>query len=132
MIARMALQDNQIAPEEVETLENMAGGLTQAELEDLIAEAKRLTLNELLTDIESYEDRFVIAMRAYHMANSDHRLEIEEEMAFDLLVDRFGITPEDRDLIVRVQERMAEGSGFVSEPRLLELHRRSSYFPDAE
>lgn len=128
LIAKMALQDGVVAPEELQTLEDMSGGFTSQELEAIIEEAKSRTLDELLSGIDKYEDRFVIALRAFHMAHSDRSYDIEEELNFELLITRFGISAEDRGLIERVQGGMSGESPVAPEPRLLALHRGSSFF----
>lgn len=128
VIAKMALQDGVVAPEERQALEDMSFGVTVDELDGVIEEAKSRTLDELLNGIEKYEDRFIIALRAYHMAHSDRSYDIEEELNFELLVDRFLISTDDRALIKRVQGGMSGQTPVVPEPRLLELHRGSSFF----
>ena len=128
VIAKMALQDGVVAVEERHTLEDMSGGLSADELDAIIDEARDLSLDELLSGIDKYEDRFVIALRAYHMAHSDRSFDIEEELNFDLLVARFGITAEDKQLIERVQGAMSGQAPVTPEPRLMTLHRGSSFF----
>lgn len=130
IITKMALQDGAVSLEERQTLADMGGGLTESDVEELIDEARSSPIDVLLSGIDTYEDRFVIALRAYHMAHSDAHLDIVEEMNFELLADRFEITPEDRALIERIQWNVS-GDGPVSlEPRLLELHRGSSFSQD--
>ena len=128
LIAKMALQDGVVAAEERRALEDMSGGMSGAEIDAMIDEARRRSLDDLLGAVEKYEDRFVIALRVYHMAHSDRRYDIAEEMNFDLLATRFGITEADKALIARVQGAMDGDAPAVPEPRLMTLHRGSSFF----
>lgn len=127
VITKMALQDGVVAAEELETLGDMGGGLTDGEVAELIREARERPLNSLLEGIERYADRFVIALRAFHMAHSDNSFDLEEELGFELLVERFGISSEDCELIKAVYSGMTGDSPVVDSARLLELHRDSSF-----
>jgi hypothetical protein len=62
------------------------------------------------------------------MAHSDRSYDIEEEMNFELLLSRFGISADDRALIERVQGGMSGQAPVAPEPRLMDLHRGSSFF----
>lgn len=127
VLAKMALRDGVVCLAERETLEDMSGGLGADEIDDVIVEALTTSFEALLAGVDGYEDRFLIALRAYHMAQSDQHYDLEEAASFDRIVEAFGITDEDRQLIGRVEASMQAGVP-ASEPRLLELHRGSSFF----
>lgn len=129
VLAKMALQDGVVGEEERQTLEDMAPGLGSGEIDDLVVEAEVADFEGLIAGIEKYEDRFLIALRAYHMAHSDRSFDLVEEASYERLVEVFGITDEDRQLIERVEGAMqGEAGASAPEPRLLELHRGSSFW----
>jgi hypothetical protein len=128
VLAKMALQDGVVREEERQTLEDMAEGLGSAEIDDIVVEAEVADFEDLLGGIEKYEDRFLIALRAYHMANTDAVFDLVEEASFARLVEVFGITDEDRQLIERVGAGTPADGAAAPEPRLMELHRGSSFF----
>lgn len=126
VLAKMALQDDNFSIEERHTLEDMSGA-TGPELDGIIEEAKKAHFQELITGIKSYEDRFLIALRAYIMAHSDRHYDFAEEVHFEHLIQEFGITEEDKKLIERVEKAQRGVIPAQPEPRLMELHKGSSF-----
>ena len=105
----------------------MAGAGDAAAVDRAIEAAGSRSLEELVSTVPTYEDRFFIALRAYSMAHVDQRFDVEEERLFRRLADILGIPPEDRRLIHRAELAVRAGASEPPDPRIEELFRRSSF-----
>ncbi len=128
VIAKMALSDGKISPEERELLEELTATLAgENEIDTLIADVATQSLEELTASVEKYEDRFFIALRAYSMAHVDNHFDAEEEKLYERLIDSFEITTQDRQLIRRCEALSRAPNPQPPEGRVAELFERSSF-----
>ena len=86
VMAKMALADGVITDEEKGFLQPV---LPPGEnMDEVLTEAKGLTLKELISRVDNYADRFFIAMRAASMAYVDLEFDAREEAALERPPDR--------------------------------------------
>ncbi len=99
VMAKMALADDTVSPEEVVFLSSL---LEPGEnLEELLENARTRSMAELVQPIEGYPDRFFIALRAACVAGIDEDFDPREQSAFADLVAVLGITEADQELILQ-------------------------------
>ncbi len=123
IMAKMALSDGEIAPEERAMLRDMVDA--DASVDQLLEKAKTQTLDEMIGQIDKYADRFFIALRAYAMAMADQVFDAREEALYKTLVDKLEITEDDRALIERSEKAASDNQN--PEPRVMELYEQSSF-----
>ncbi len=124
VMAKMALVDGTFSNIEKTYLAAMAGTTS---LDDLLAEARDVPLEDLCRQVDRYEDRFFIALRAYSMAYIDQHFEVEERQAFARLVEMLGIAEEDRRLIEATHAAAESEQPEEPPARLRELYEASSF-----
>ena len=125
VMAHMALADGGISPEESDFLTPfLEPGVS---LEELLKEAQAHSLQELLEPIESYADRFFIALRAASMAHVDSQLDAQEEDLYERLVKLLEISPADQEVIARAVAAFLAEEAEEPEARVAELFAQSSF-----
>ena len=129
VLAKMALQDGVLDPSELAFLKAMSNAIPEGDLEALIDEAHQHDLDELSETVETYADRFVIALRAYAIALADEHYDIEEEAFFGRLVHALGISVDDRALIETAVAALESDEPEAPPPRLVELFSESTFLP---
>lgn len=128
VLAKMALSDGIITSEERTLMEEILQELqVDISADVLFEEVKSRSINELIDQVDKYEDRFFIALRAYAMAHIDFDFDPEERKFFNNLVGMLEILPEDLTLIEATEQN--EGAGFTPEfnTRLRALYENSSF-----
>jgi tellurite resistance protein len=126
VLAKMALSDGTVTEEERLFLQQLLPG--GGSVDELLEEARRTPLAELVDEIDSYADRFFVALRAASVAAIDAEVDVREEALYDELVEELQIEFEDRALIARSVEALRATPPGPVEPRVEELFRRSSFF----
>ena len=124
VMAKMALVDGTFSKTEKVFLAAIAGTTS---LDDLMAEARDASLEQLCRQVERYEDRFFIALRAYSMAHIDQHFDVKEQEAFARLVELLGLTDDDRRLIEVTRAAAESEKAEEPAPRLRELYEASSF-----
>lgn len=129
VLAKLALADGKIEPNEREFLEEYVGQSAAFETVDgLLEVAKGQSLEDMLSELDcSYEDKFFIALRAYLMAHVDHHYDVKEEALFNKLVDSLGILKSDRALIHEAELLVKAQEPRDPPLRIQELYRKSSF-----
>lgn len=125
VMAKMALADGKLAEEERDMLAPLLdGGDT---LDALLEIAAKKKLDELVEPIDGYADRFFIALRARSMAAVDEQFDASEEAFYDRLVEKLGISADDRKII---EQHVASFDSLDPTPpdaRVEELYKQSSF-----
>jgi hypothetical protein len=124
VVAKMALLNNEISRAEREFLEPLLPPAVS--LEQLFAEAQSRELPELLQNVHSYPDKFLVAWRAARMAYADGLLQASEEAFYDRLLTDLEITAADREVIERSVAALEDDEMGESDERIQELRRQSS------
>lgn len=125
VMARMALADGTVSEQEKTFLAPLLG--PDDDLETLLAEARQKTMAELIAPVESYADRFFIALRAASMAQVDMELDAREEALYERLVTLLGIEESDREVIERSVQLFLAEAPEEPEARVEELYAQSSF-----
>lgn len=125
VMARMALADGTVSEQEKSFLAPLLG--PEDDVEELLAQARDKTLAELIAPVESYADRFFIALRAASMAHVDTDFDAREEALYERLVTLLGIEESDRAVIDRSVELFVGEGPEEPEPRVEELYAQSSF-----
>lgn len=125
VMAKMALSDGTVSVEERMFLEPLLG--EGESLESLLEEAKQRRLVELIEPIDSYADRFFIALRAASMAAIDAQLDSREEALYDRLITVLEITGDDQALIQESVDGLNAEEPPPVDPRIEELFQQSSF-----
>lgn len=128
LIAKMALRDGVLDPTEQEFLTEMCEVLVDDTVDHIISLAESSGLDVLIPQVEKYEDRFFIAVRAYMMAHADDHYDESERAFFDELVEALEITASDRALIEGLAADEQRAEAFEPSPRLLSLYESSSFY----
>ena len=129
VIAKTALSDGQIDESEQEFLTELCDVLgAEFDADALLEKAKQSELETLVKAIESYPDRFFVALRAYMMAHIDFDFDAAEEAFFAKLIDSLEITDEDLRLIENTESAIGEVDESTPSDRIMELYQQSSFF----
>lgn len=123
VMVKMALADGVLSEAEVDFL----SPYTEGNLDLLVQKARDINLPDLVKGLDSYPDRFFVAMRAACMALVDGHLDARERDLYERLLKLLEITPEDRVLI---DESVDAIRGCPDEPpaaRIQELYLQSSF-----
>lgn len=127
ILARMALSDGVIDPAERRMLAEVEGlSVDDPAMDQLLADAREVTLQELTDDLKPYADRFFVALRAYIMAHIDAHFDVAEEAFFHRLTMELGITASDQAVIQQIWRNIYEQDD-TPHPRVLELYPQSSF-----
>ncbi|CAM2009812.1 tellurite resistance TerB family protein [Acanthopleuribacter pedis] len=128
VLAKMALSDGIITSEERTLMEEILQELqVNLSADVLFEEVKQKPIHELIAQVDKYEDRFFIALRAYAMAHIDFDFDPEERKFFNDLVGMLQIKTEDLALIEATEQN--EGAGFTPEfDTRLRAHYENSSF----
>ncbi len=127
VLAKMSLSDGALSREERDLLEDLLGENPETSLDELLLQAKSLSLDELVGQIDSYPDRFFIALRAYAMAHVDAHFDAAESALFEQLTALLKITPDDMALIAATEAEVEVALEEDHAPRLAELYAASSF-----
>jgi len=125
VMAKMALADGQVTPEEKGMFSSLAGA---ERVDALLDEARQGTLDELVGRVAKYEDRFFIALRSYMMAHVDGDFDVKEEKLYERLVEKLGVTDADRKLIRKTEAAQRAVRPTPPDPRIDALYEASSFF----
>jgi uncharacterized tellurite resistance protein B-like protein len=129
ILAKMALADGVLDASELDFLEQLiAGHPDLGTINELIEEARELTLETLTRGLERYADRFLIAFRVLLMARVDQHLDPREQLLYLKLLELLEIKAADC-LLIESTEALAR-SGKLQEPdsRINEMYEQSSFF----
>ena len=129
VLAKLALADGKIDVSEESFLTVMMDESDNYnDIDALIREANSKTLVDMVGQLEKYEDKFFVALRAYLMANVDLHYDATEEAMFNKLIGLLGITDEDRELIRATEAGLKEEEPQPPAARITELYQASSFF----
>lgn len=125
IMAKMALCDGNVD----ETERSMIADLLEqdAQVDEVIAIAKKTSLDELVGVVKSYADRFFVALRAYFVAHADDAFDVKEQALFERIVELMELTEEDLTLIRETEAAMRSGKQTAPAPRFEELYKQSSF-----
>lgn len=127
-MAKMAQVDGHIHRRERDfLLEMLPQPARDEELQELLDSVETADLSALVQHVQRYEDRFLIAYRAFTMAHVDKHYDKAERRTFDRLIQLLEILPEDRRLIESTQQPETAVRG--PNQRLSELFSKSSFAP---
>lgn len=128
VMAKMAQVDGHIHRRERDFLmEMLPQDAREEELQELLDSVETADLAGLTQHVDRYEDRFLIAYRAFTMAHVDKHYDKAERRTFDRLIQLLEILPEDRRLIESTQQ--PEAAVATPNERLRELFSKSSFAP---
>jgi len=128
VIAKTALSDGNIDETERAFLTELTAALgADFDVDALLDKAKDCELESLVETIESYPDRFFVALRAYMMAHIDFEFDATEEAFFAQLIDSLKISDQDLRLIESTESAMNEVDESVPSDRIMELYQQSSF-----
>lgn len=125
VMAKMALADGEVVGEEREFLKPMLD--SDESLDDMLAEARSKSLAELVAPVQTYADKFFIAMRAAAMSRIDADFDAREEALYERLLALLKLEQSDQELIERSLEAMDQVVPTEPEPRIEELYMQSSF-----
>lgn len=119
IMAKMAMVDGEIVVAEREFLRPL---LDHGEcLETFVQEASRVSLNEIVSNLTNYADKFYVALRASSMSHIDQSEHPTERALYMELLDLLELSCEDQELI----ERAVTNAG-PPDPRIMEIFLQSS------
>jgi hypothetical protein len=125
VMAKMALADGVVTEEEKGFLQPVIP--PGEDLDEVLVEAKSVSLSDLISQVENYADRFFIAMRAASMAHVDLDLDAREEAALERLMSAVDLTEDDLQLLRETVDDMNNPTASPPGPRLAELFEQSSF-----
>lgn len=125
IMAKMALCDGNVDAAERSMLADLVGG--DAEVDAVLEIAKTTTLEELVAKVESYADRFFVALRAYFVAHADDDFDVKEQALFARIVEHMKLTDGDLELIRSTEAAMRSAEAPAPDPRFEELYKQSSF-----
>lgn len=125
VMAKMAMANEEISPTEREFLEGLLA--PGDSLETLLSQAKAQSLPELLEPVQSYPDKFFIALRAASIGHADGIFDVQEEALYERLVKLLDITPADQELIQRSVAALEDEEAGEADDRIQELYKQSSF-----
>ena len=124
IMAKMAMADGLIADEEKGVLEAMLEG--DETIDRVLSTAKDASFYDLIRPVDSYADRFFIALRAACLANIDDEFDGDEKSLFDILILELGINSADKQLILEGVESLRNPEAEPN-PRIDEIVASSSF-----
>lgn len=125
VMAKMALADGEVSDEERGFL---APVLPPGEsIDELLQQAKAMTVEDLVREVDSYADKFFIAMRAAAMARIDMDFDAREEAMLSKLLSLFQLSEDDTSLLHRTIEDMEKAHPVPPDPRVEVLFQQSSF-----
>ncbi len=125
VMAKMALSDGTITPEERSFLSPMVG---EGEvLETLLTEARDVSVVDLAQRVERYADRFFVALRAATMAAIDDEIDAQEMRLYEELLEALAIRAEDQAVIQQSVQNLGALEPADPDPRIRELYEQSSF-----
>lgn len=122
IMARLALVDGNVSDEEFDLLSEW---VPKEDLPELFRSVADKPITDLVRGIESYQDRFFIALRAYIIAHEDLDFDESEKAFYQELIDIMQISDDDQLLI----KNTALGRG-EPDPRLETLYMDSSFYKE--
>lgn len=125
IMAKMALCDGNVDAAERSMIADLVG--EDAEVDAVLEIAKATPLEELVATVESYADRFFVALRAYFVAHADDDFDVKEQALFARIVENMKLTDEDLELIRRTEAAMHSDEAPAPDPRFEELYKQSSF-----
>jgi hypothetical protein len=128
LMAKMALADGSVKPNERDLLGEMlcAPGVFN-DITLLLEDAHQHELAALSRQLKRYEDRFLVALRAYVVAHADGALVAEEHRMYRELVALLDLTGEDVQLIARAEQHLREEQPHSDSQRIMQIYRSSSF-----
>jgi len=125
LMAKIALSDGVLVEKEREFLIPL---LAQDEtIESLLEEAQRNSYKELAAPVESYPDRFIVALRTATMAAVDRSFHEQEIHDLKELMDLLDISHSDWQVIQQSLDTMHIHQSVITDPRVEELYKKSSF-----
>ncbi|MBM83078.1 MAG: hypothetical protein CMJ78_21160 [Planctomycetaceae bacterium] len=127
VIAKTALSDGNVDESEREFLAEMGAAFGNSDVDGMLETAKSSELQTLVASLDSYADRFFVALRAFMMAHVDFEFDAQEEAFFEKLVDSLEITDDDLKLIESTESAFGDEQEAASPDRIIELYQQSSF-----
>lgn len=128
VVAQVAKADGRLDEAEREYLRKLLDDTgSELTVDALLAVAGNRDLKELAGSVESYADRFAIALQAYLMAFVDWNLDASEKGLYDELVELLGIERGDLEIIAATEVKLRTPDGVPDHPRITELIGASSF-----
>ena len=125
IMAKMALCDGNVDAAERSMLADLIGD--DAKVDAVLTTARNTTLEDLVAELDSYADRFFVALRAYFVAHADDKFDVKEQKLFTRIVEQMKLKDEDLALIRKTEEAMRSDEGMAPDARFEELYQRSSF-----
>ena len=125
IMAKMALCDGTVDPTERSMIAELVG--PEEKVDEVIELAKSTPLDQLVSSVSSYADRFFVALRAYFVAHADDDFDIKEQELFARIVEKMQLEEGDLVLIRETEAAMRKGEAPAPAPRFEELYEKSSF-----
>lgn len=125
VMTKMALADGEISADERDYILPFLNH--ESELDGLVQTVQTESLEQMLSQVDSYADRFFIALRAASMAHIDQHFDEFEAQLYQKLLGLLNLEQGDLGLIEDYTQTLYDYSEFEPSPRFQELYTQSSF-----